>query len=167
MWGFFLINFKMKYARLTLEQFEELHEEFSLFLASQSIDKKKWDELKSQNSNIVAEEMDLFSDMVWDRTLEKVEYLENLSENHLFLFKRQKKSIDLILIKSNENSPSLTSEGAWQWLLENIMHSSVTIFQSSKAIDGDFKVAIFGLIKNGASIAKADRFEQIKSFLSK
>lgn len=167
MWGFFLINFKMKYARLTVEQFEELHEEFSFFLASQSIDKKKWDELKSKNSNIVAEEMDLFSDMVWDRTLEKVEYLENLSENHLFLFKRQKKSIDLILIKSEENAPSLVAVGAWQWLIENLKHASVSFFQSSKAFNGDFKVVMFGLIKNGASIAKADRFEQIKSFLLK
>ena len=167
MWGFFLINFKMKYARLTLEQFEELHEEFSLFLASQSIDKKKWDELKSQNSNIVAEELDLFSDMVWNRTLEKVEYLENLSENHLFLFKRQKESIDLILIKSEEKAPSLVAEDGWQWLIKNLKHSSITVFKSSKAIDGDFKVAMFGLIKNGASIANANRFEQIKSFLSK
>ncbi len=105
--------------------------------------------------------------MVWDRTLEKVEYLENVSENHLFLFKRQKKSIDLILIKSEENAPSLVAVGAWQWLIENLKHTSVSFFQSSKAFNGDFKVVMFGLIKNGASIAKADRFEQIKSFLSK
>ena len=167
MWGFFLINFKMKYARLTLEQFEELHEEFSLFLASQSIDKKKWNELKSQNSNIVAEEMDLFSDMVWDRTLEKVEYLENLSDNHLFLFKRQKESIDLILIKSEKDTPSFLADRSWQWLTENIKHSSISVFQSSKAIDEDYKLAMFDLINNGASIAKAYQFEQIKSFLSK
>lgn len=167
MWGFFLINFKMKYSRLTLEQFEELHEEFSLFLASRSIDKKKWDELKSQNSNLVTEEIDLFSDMVWDHTLEKVEYLENLSDNHLFLFKRQKESIDLILIKSEKDIPSLLADGSWQWLTENIKHSSISVFQSSKAIDEDYKLAMFDLINNGASIAKAYQFEQIKSFLSK
>ena len=166
MWGFFLINFKMKYACLTQEQFEELHEEFSFFLASQSIDKKKWDKLKSLNSDIVGEEMDLFSDMVWDRTLEKVKYLENLSENHLFLFKRQKESIDLILIKSKDNTPSLLAEDGWQWLIKNLKHSSITVFQSSKVIDEDYKLKMFDLIKNGASISNADRFEQIKSFLS-
>lgn len=165
MWGFFLINFKMKYARLTQEQFKELHEEFSFFLASQSIDKNKWDKLKSLNSDIVGEEMDLFSDMVWDRTLEKVEYLENLSENHLFLFKRQKQSIDLILIKSKGNTPSLLAEDGWQWLIKNLKHSSITVFQSSKFINEDCKLKMFDLIKNGASISNAERFEQIKSFL--
>jgi hypothetical protein len=34
----------MKYARLTKEQLEELHPEFINFLATQSIDKKEWDE---------------------------------------------------------------------------------------------------------------------------
>jgi len=36
----------MKYKRLTKEQFEELHQEFATFLATQSIDKKEWDEIK-------------------------------------------------------------------------------------------------------------------------
>ena len=36
----------MKYARLTKEQLEELHPEFITFLATQSIDKKEWDEIK-------------------------------------------------------------------------------------------------------------------------
>jgi hypothetical protein len=33
----------MKYKRLTKEQFEALHQEFSNFLATQSIDKAEWD----------------------------------------------------------------------------------------------------------------------------
>ena len=36
----------MKYARLTKEQFDELHAEFASFLATQAIDKAEWDSLK-------------------------------------------------------------------------------------------------------------------------
>ena len=38
----------MKYRLLTKEQFESLHQEFAIFLASQSIDVKEWDEIKTQ-----------------------------------------------------------------------------------------------------------------------
>ena len=55
----------MKYARLTKEQLEELHPEFTNFLATQSIDKKEWDELKANKPSIAEQEIDVFSDMIW------------------------------------------------------------------------------------------------------
>ena len=75
----------MKYTRLSKEQFENLHEEFSLFLATQSIDKIQWDQIKSQNPSLTEELLDLFSDMVWDKSLDKIIYLENRSD-HLFFY---------------------------------------------------------------------------------
>ena len=36
----------MKYARLTKEQFEELHQEFINFLATQSITADEWEDIK-------------------------------------------------------------------------------------------------------------------------
>ena len=52
----------MKYARLTKEQLEELHPEFTKFLATQSIDKKEWDELKNNKPEVALQEIDVFSD---------------------------------------------------------------------------------------------------------
>ena len=43
----------MKYHRLTESQFIEMHQEFILFLASNSIDKKKWDEVKETENHIL------------------------------------------------------------------------------------------------------------------
>ena len=40
----------MKYTQLTKEQLEELHEEFALFLAAQSIDVKEWDSIKKKQT---------------------------------------------------------------------------------------------------------------------
>ena len=89
----------MKYARLSKEQFESLHEEFALFLATQSIDKKQWDQIKTENLTLTDELLDLFSNVVWDQSLDKITYLENRSDHHLFLFKCLDKRIDLILIQ--------------------------------------------------------------------
>ena len=38
----------MKYSRLTKEQFEELHQEFINFLATQSITAEEWKEIKKK-----------------------------------------------------------------------------------------------------------------------
>jgi len=59
----------MKYRQLTKEQFEGLHEDFARFLASQNIDKKEWDELKKEKPHVAEEEMNVFSDVVWDDVL--------------------------------------------------------------------------------------------------
>ena len=60
----------MKYSRLTKEQFESLHEEFTFFLAAQSIDKKKWEETKTKHPEMTAALLDDFSDGIWDQSLE-------------------------------------------------------------------------------------------------
>ena len=74
----------MKYTRLSKEQFESLQKEFALFLASQSIDKIRWDQIKAKNYRLTEELLDLFSDLVWDQSLEKITYLENRSDHHYF-----------------------------------------------------------------------------------
>ena len=51
MWGFFVQSL-MEYTRLTKEQFKALHKEFSIFLATQSIDKEKWNLIKAENPDL-------------------------------------------------------------------------------------------------------------------
>lgn len=50
----------MKYTRLTKEQFEELHQEFTTFLATQSIDKAEWDTIKKEKPEVAEQELDVF-----------------------------------------------------------------------------------------------------------
>ena len=76
----------MKYSRLTKEQFEALHEEFAQFLATQSIDQPQWEEMKREQPSLVEEELDLFSDLIWEKTLKKTAYLENTAASQVLLF---------------------------------------------------------------------------------
>ena len=75
----------MKYKRLTKEQLEELHPEFINFLATQSITADEWDTLKKEKPEVAEDEIDVFSDLIWEGVLNKVEYLENVSEKHMHL----------------------------------------------------------------------------------
>ena len=76
----------MKYSRLTKEQFDEMHQEFINFLATQSITAEEWQKIKTENPEVAEQELDIFSDLIWEGVLNKVEYLEHISEKQLFLF---------------------------------------------------------------------------------
>ena len=97
----------MRYTRLSKEQFDSLSNEFSIFLASNSIDKEKWDKIKSNSPDKVNLILDLFSDLVWNDILNKVRFVENISSTHLFLFKCNKNSINSIIVKSKNQSIDL------------------------------------------------------------
>lgn len=157
----------MKYARLSKEQFKSLHEEFSIFLASQSIDKIKWDQIKTENPTLTDELLNLFSDMVWDQSLDKIAYLENRSDHHLFLFKCIDVQIDLILIRVDEDCPSLMQKDYKLWLSENLSDPRVTIFESSRSFPDDSKSEKFKLMSQGATVSDGKTYEDLKSFLSK
>jgi hypothetical protein len=157
----------MKYSRLSREQFESLHQEFSLFLAAQSIDKTQWNQIKSDNLSLTDELMDLFSDMVWDQSLDKITYLENRSDYHLFLFKCENARIDLILIRVEKDCPSLMDKDYKQWLAKNLSDPRVDIFESSRTFQETLKEEKFKLMNQGAKVSDGETFEDLKSFLSK
>ena len=120
----------MKYRQLTKEQLESLHKEFAQFLATQKIDAVQWQKMKSENSSLVEEELNLFSDMVWDDVLSKVEYLEHFSDNSVNFFKCEKEaefSIDFEFSK-----PSFTIE---EILIVGIMFFVIYLRGFSVAID--------------------------------
>jgi hypothetical protein len=157
----------MKYARLSKEQFESLHEEFALFLATQSIDKKQWDQIKTENLTLTDELVDLFSNVVWDQSLDKITYLENRSDHHLFLFKCLDKRIDLILIQLESNCPSLSEKDYKRWLGEHLTDPQVSIFESNRIFNEDFKKEKFKLMEQGALVTDGATFEDLKKFLLK
>ena len=134
----------MKYARLTKEQFESLHKEFAQFLATQKIDSVQWEKMKSENSSLVEEELNLFSDMVWDDVLNKVEYLEHFSDNSVNFFKCEKEAVYRIVIKINKEIDLLSEQG-YKWLLENPKDKVVDYLKGSKVYSKEKNIEIFNL----------------------
>ena len=112
----------MKYARLTKEQLEELHPEFITFLATQSIDKKEWDEIKQNKPQIAEQEIDVFSDLIWEKALTNVTHIDHFSKNYIFLFKCMKNAVFSFVIKTNNPQIDFVSADGIQWLSENLFY---------------------------------------------
>lgn len=148
----------MKYRQLTKEQFEGLHEEFTRFLASQNIDKKEWDELKKEKPHVAEDEMNVFSDVVWDDVLTKTAYLEHFSPNLVNLFKCEEKEIHRIVIKIEKDINVLEQEG-FEWLLKNPNDEAIEFLRGSKAYQEERNVELFDLIEKGSTISKGELYE--------
>jgi len=154
----------MKYRQLTKEQFESLHEEFALFLATQSIDAKEWKILKKENPKVTTEEMNIFSDVVWDDVLTKTEYLEHFSAQNINLFKCDKKSISRIVIKTTKDI-NFTEQKGYEWLLNHPMDENIDFLEGDKPYTDERNLEIFDLIEKGSSISKGELFEFIKKLI--
>jgi len=148
----------LKYRQLTKEQFEGLHEEFARFLASQNIDKKEWDELKKEKPHVAEDEMNVFSDVVWDDVLTKTEYLEHFSPNLVNLFKCEENEMHRIVIKIDKEINVLEQEG-FEWLLKNPNDEAIEFLRGSKAYQEERNAEIFDLIEKGSTISKGELYE--------
>ena len=148
----------MKYTRLTKEQLEEMHQEFINFLATQSITADEWEKIKKEKPETAEAELDIFSDLIWEGVLNKVEYLEHFSKNQIFLFHITTVTIELIAIKVENDAIDITTREGYQWLQTNLMDDTVTIYTSTRAISEDRNKDIFALIKQGANITKGELY---------
>lgn len=156
----------MKYARLTKEQFEELHQEFINFLATQSITGEEWKKLKTEEPKIAEQELDIFSDLIWEGVLNKVNYLEHISPNQLMLFHISEAFMELIAIKVNDENVDITTEYGYKWLQQNLHDDTVNLFTSTKAIKDDRNKDIFVLIQQGSVITKGELYNYFGDLLS-
>ncbi len=148
----------MKYTRLTKQQLEELHQEFINFLATQSITGEEWEGIKTDKPEVAEEEIDVFSDLVWEGVLTKVEYLENISAQNMHLFQLTDKEMKLISVKvMNPNIDLSTSEG-FEWFKKNWQSDFVEYLTASKAYTDDKNLDKFDLIKQGAVITRGDLY---------
>ena len=148
----------MKYARLTKEQFEELHQEFINFLATQSITAEEWEDIKRNKPETAEEELDVFSDLIWEGVLNQAKFLEHFSPRQIYLFKITEVAIYLIAIKIDNEAIDVTTRAGYDWLQKNLMDDAVSLYTSSKAISEDRNKDIFALIRQGAVITKGDLY---------
>jgi Family of unknown function (DUF6495) len=155
----------MKYARLTKEQFDELHAEFANFLATQTIDKAEWDSLKVNKPEVAEQELDVFSDLIWEGVLSRAEFLEHFSRNHIFLFQCFETEVKSIVLKSLVPEIDFLTKEGLQWLSDNMFTENIEMKVGKKVFTEDRNASIFELIQQGAFLSDGQLFSQINTII--
>lgn len=147
----------MKYSRLTKDQFEELHQEFINFLATQSITHEEWTNLKVNKPELAETELDVFSDLIWEGALNKAEYLEHFAPQHMYLFHLEDANMHAIVVNL-KNDVDITTQEGYDWLRENLMDENVEFLQADKDYSEDKNLDKFKMIEQGAVITKGELY---------
>lgn len=156
----------MKYTRLTKEQLEELHPEFATFLATQSIDKKDWETTKEKDPAVALQVIDVFSDFIWEKAMDNVNYVDHFSKSHIFLFACKDSKAHSFVVKSNNpKSNFLTQEGI-NWLSENIFSDEIEIQNGFKDFKNNRNQELFKLIEKGGIISKGELYKKLETLLA-
>ncbi|MGH1387544.1 DUF6495 family protein [Kordia sp.] len=156
----------MKYTRLTKEQLEELHQEFINFLATQSITADEWATLKTEKPAVAEQEIDVFSDLVWEGVLTQATYLENISSQHMYLFHLREDEMKLIAVKILNESIDITTKEGFAWLQENYSTEEVEILTANKAYSEDRNADKFALLQQGSNITKGQLFQWFETMMA-
>lgn len=143
----------MKFRRLTLDELKELHEEFIQFLASNTITGEEWKHLKENNYEKAETLIEIFSDIVIEKSLSNIRFLEKREPKNLLLFHCKENEVDLIGLSLPEDSKvDLTNNEHIASVASEDMQTDLKIFRSSKMYQNNREEEVFKLLNEGCLI---------------
>ena len=147
----------MKYRRLTNAELKILEKEFVQFLASNHITKDDWLKLKESAMEKVEELIGIFSDIVFEKTLKKIEYLEFKTSHDLKIFHCKKNTITLIGLSVNKNaSIDFTQTHNPKAMAEMLKKTdaALQLYAAEKPYKTNREAELFGMLQGGCLILK-------------
>jgi hypothetical protein len=152
----------MKYKRLNKEELQALEKEFINFLAAAQITGADWEKMKKGNLDATEELLDTFSDMVYEKVLGNIHFLEYRDKKTLNLFKFENDKIILLGLRVKENNPiDLTQPDLLSKMMdENI--GAVSIIKTERDYKNSKELEVFDLLQNGCVVTDDKLFNLIK-----
>lgn len=142
----------MQYKRLSPEELQVLEKDFVTFLAHAQITGPDWEKMKRNELEKAEELIDVFSDVVYDKVLRKINYLEYREPKSLNIYKCGADKIELVGLRVNEHSSlDLTGENVFsQWTEAN--NASVSVVRTEKKYDKEREHEVFEMLQTGCLI---------------
>ena len=155
----------MKYKRLNIEELKALEKEFVSFLASAQITGPDWEKMKNEETAKAEELIDVFSDLVYEKVMSKINYLEYRDQKSMNIFHCMEDKIVLVGLRVKENSTfDLTAEDVFsQWNESTI--KAVNLIKTEKKYTKDRGEEVFELLQNGCFITDDKLYKTISKLI--
>lgn len=152
----------MKYKRLTSEELSALEKDFVQFLASAQITANDWEKMKATELEKAEELIDVFSDVVYDKVLRKIEYLEYRDTTTLNVFYCAPEKIHLLGLRVLEPSKIDLSrpDVLEQWEKDR---QGVELVYAEKKYPLDREQELFELLQTGCLLSDGKLYRALKS----
>ncbi|MFY0643299.1 MAG: hypothetical protein JXR19_02415 [Bacteroidia bacterium] len=141
----------MKYKRLSIEELEELREEFVNFLVVVGITADEWSVLLKEEKDKASDIIDQFSDVVWEGVLRKAKYLHRITERSIYAFHCEADRIHLIRLTDCKSNADFNDESYLAKRLRN--PSGLRVAKKTKGYTKNREDEIYDLISTGCIIS--------------
>ena len=159
----------MKYRILNNTELEPLKDDFIKFLSANTVTGEDWAKIKSNKPNEALKLVEIFSDIVWEKALDKIKYLEHRDDNYLKVFYCGENKIEMVGFKvSAKNAPSLLDESTFKLLGSGELkfsELSAEFSSSEKNYTLSRNMDLFSMIESGCVPCEKAFFYGIKSLL--
>ena len=146
----------MKYRKLTVDELKELEEDFKHFLIANGIYDDEWVKLNKENPTKAQDLVDMFSDVVMDKALKNIKFLEHITPEGINAFYYEEQGVVLIGIAANNKSIDFTKDNLDQF------KNDLNIFKTTKPYFKTREEEIFELLETGCSIIDEERFKKLE-----
>ncbi len=159
----------MKYHRLSSAELEPLESEFIKFLIVQGIDAADWNKLKNTDMTDANLVLDQFSDMVIERSLKHIKYIDVVLDSAIYAFHCAENDITLCAI---------TIEGDVDFSFANIKDMyqiqlmiekgliKAKVFTQTKAYNPDRNTELYNMLQQKYSISDGKWFAAIENMIT-
>jgi len=147
----------MKYRRLSIQELETLEKEFVQFLASNHITATDWVKLKDTDLEKVEQLIGIFSDIVMEKTLNKLKYLEFITPKDIKTFYCGKDKIHLQGLRMKDNLPYSFLELSLPKDLDALLKSTeegLEVYRATKDYKDSREQELFQMLEHGCLISK-------------
>jgi len=151
----------MKYKRLVAEELYALEKEFITFLSSAQITGLDWDKMKKNEQEKAEELIDVFSDLVYEKVMSKIFFLEFRDKKELNIFHFEDDKIVLNGIRMKEDSSiNLMSDDLFSEWNSN-KSNEISIIKTEKVYIKERGIEIFEMLEKGCYITDDKLFKAI------
>jgi len=157
----------MKYRRLTNDELAELETEFVRFLVSNTVTGDDWEKIKTENPERAEGLIEIFSDIVFEKTITKIEYLEMKTPKDLKIFRCNKDEIELMGMKmEGESDLDFTHDISPEEMMAKLQSSNakLQLYSANKKYkDGNREQEIFQMMQWGSLISDGKLFHLLQT----
>ncbi len=151
----------MKYKRLGTSELKELEEEFIIFLSSAQITGLDWDKMKKNEQEKAEELIDVFSDLVYEKVMSKIFFLEfrDKKELNIFHFEDDKIVLNGIRMKEDSSIDLLSDDLFSEWNANK--SNEISIIKTEKVYIKERGIELFEMLEKGCYITDDKLFKAI------
>ena len=162
-----LENYQLIYRRLTDSELKELEKEFIQFLCANTVTADDWLRIKAEHVDQAHQLIDRFSDVVMEKALSNVRFLEHRQEKEVMLFHCKDDKLELIGFNVPETfDVDLRDEVS----IKNLMNdsstiSSLSVFKVEKPYGKQRELEMYEMTNNGCLVSDGALFYLLEKML--